>query len=387
MRKKIAILSISILLIMSGAAISPALGSISETFNDVNELLIKMILTLSSMLIIPASIISGKLAMKVKKRSLLITGMCIYLIGGVGGGFATNIYILLMFRALLGIGVGLILPLSTGLIVDFFNGEERKKMMGYSTAVNNLGAVIAIVLSGMLSSINWHFAFGVYLIGFVSLFLVIFLLPEPENKVSVQKSHSPLNKEVYKLMLSIAVVNIVFYSVPTNIAILIKTQQLGSTSISGFVIATLNLTSFIAGMFFNKISAFFKKYTSIFALLMMFVGYAILSLSKSLIQMEIALFFIGLGLGIILPLIFIATGKSVPLKDSTFAMALVNSSMYLGQFLSPILVSSAASYLGSTSIKFPFQFSAALMLISLLVTAYIVNAQKVNTTTSLYLYF
>ncbi|MCY6370928.1 MFS transporter [Clostridium ganghwense] len=376
MKKKAAILSISLLLIMSGAAISPALGSISENFENVNILLIKMILTLPSILIMPSSIISGKLSMKIKKRSLLITGLFIYLIGGIGGGFATNIYILLMFRALLGIGVGLILPLSTGLIVDFFEGEERKKMMGYSTALNNLGAVIAIILSGIFASINWRLSFSVYSIAIITLIFIVFVLPEPKEVTHVQDLHSPLNKKVYKMMLSMIVINIVFYSIPTNISLFIKVEELGSPNTSGFVIASLNLTSFIAGLLLTKITTIFKRNTPVYSLFMMFCGYIILIFSKSLVQIEIALILIGLGLGILLPLIFIETSKSVPLKDNTFAMALVNSSMYLGQFLCPILVSFIGSFLGNTSIKFAFQFSAALILISMLITYFEVKPKK-----------
>ena len=84
MKKKIAILSISLLLIMSGAAIAPALGNISDTFSGSSGLLIKMILTISSLMIVPSSIISGKLVEKVKKKSLLIAGISIYLVGGLG---------------------------------------------------------------------------------------------------------------------------------------------------------------------------------------------------------------------------------------------------------------------------------------------------------------
>ncbi|WFD09546.1 MFS transporter [Tepidibacter hydrothermalis] len=365
--KKISVLSISVLLIMSGASISPALGSISENFNPVNPLLIKMILTLPCILIMPASIISGNLSEKIKKRTLLITGLLVYLIGGVGGGFASNIYVLLAFRSLLGIGVGLILPLSTGLIVDFFEDEERKKMMGYSTAINNLGAVIAIILSGILGSVSWRFAFGVYFIALIPLLLVIFKLPEPKKRVSAEKSPLSLNKKVYKMMLLMAVVNIVFYSVPTNIAMLIKTQNLGSSSISGLVIASLNLTSFISGLFLTKFTNIFKKNATLYSLLMMLIGYIILSISNSLIQIELALILIGLGLGIVLTLIFIETSKSVSAKDSTFALALVNSCMYLGQFLSPLLINFIGNLLEITSIQFAFKFSTILLVISILV--------------------
>lgn len=368
MKTKITVLSISVLLIMSGASVAPALGSISETFVQANPLLIKMILTISSFLIIPSSIISGKMASFIKKRTILIIGLCTYIIGGVGGGFADDIYTLLALRALLGIGVGLILPLSTGLLVDFFEGEEQRKMMGYSTAINNLGAVIAIALSGILASINWRFAFGVYGIALIPLVLVVLFLPEAQKKHCSKEVSTKMNKEVYKLMFFIAVINIVFYSVPTNIAILMKSKGIATTSISGFVIATLNLTSFLVGMNYNKISNYFKKYTAAVSLGSMLLGFVVLSISSNLIQMVISLVFVGLGLGVILPYIFIATSRSVSYENSTYAMALVNSSMYMGQFLSPLFVAYIAGVFSFNSVEFPFQLSGILMLVALVIT-------------------
>ena len=50
---KLAILSISLLTIMASAAISPALSAIQDHFYDVDELYIKMIITLPALFIIP----------------------------------------------------------------------------------------------------------------------------------------------------------------------------------------------------------------------------------------------------------------------------------------------------------------------------------------------
>lgn len=377
MKKKLAILSISLLLIMTGAAMSPSLGNISDAFNDSSKLLIKMILTIPSLMIIPSSIISGKLVEKIKKRTILIVGISIYIVGGLGGGFAKSIYSLLMFRALLGVGAGLILPLSTGLIVDFFEGEQRNKMMGYATAINNLGGVIAIVLAGLLGSINWRFAFGVYAIALVSLFLVIAYLPEQEKyKTSDHFEKSSITKNIYILMLLIAIVNVVFYAVPTNIAIILKTFKIGNALMSGFIISTLNLVAFIVGMFFNDFSNVFKKYTLTFSLFSMFLGFLILSNSSTVFQIVCSLVFVGIGIGIAFPLIFISTGKCVSRKDSTFAMALVTSSMYFGQFLSPLLINVTASYLKNDSITFPFVFSAILIAITLVIIVFKVLSQR-----------
>lgn len=176
------ILSISLVTVMAGAAVAPALGTIALAFSNTNPVLIKMILTIPSILIIFVSLLAGKLTEKFTKRSILIAGLIFYICGGFGGSFANSIYQLLFSRVILGVGVGLIVPLSTTLIADFFSGDERTSMMGYSQASANLGGIITTILSGALSKLSWRYAFYVYLLGVLVLFLIIFALPEPDKK-------------------------------------------------------------------------------------------------------------------------------------------------------------------------------------------------------------
>ncbi|HEY5562272.1 MAG TPA: hypothetical protein VIK72_11055 [Clostridiaceae bacterium] len=46
------------------------------------------------------------------------------------------------------------MPLSTGLISYLFDKKEQSKLMGYSSAMNNLGGIIALSISGSLVSLN-----------------------------------------------------------------------------------------------------------------------------------------------------------------------------------------------------------------------------------------
>ncbi len=120
------IISISMATVMAGAAISPALGLIAEAFPDASETMIKLILTAPSIMIIPFSFLSSYLTSKITKRTIIMIGLVIYLIGGVGAQLMSTIELLLAFRLFLGAGVGLVMPLSMSLINDYFKGSERK---------------------------------------------------------------------------------------------------------------------------------------------------------------------------------------------------------------------------------------------------------------------
>ncbi|MCJ0930653.1 MFS transporter [Virgibacillus halodenitrificans] len=136
------IISISMATVMAGAAISPALGLIAEAFPDASETMIKLILTAPSIMIIPFSFLSSYLTSKITKRTIIMIGLVIYLIGGVGAQLMSTIELLLAFRLFLGAGVGLVMPLSMSLINDYFKGSERTKMMGYNSAFSNVGVLL-----------------------------------------------------------------------------------------------------------------------------------------------------------------------------------------------------------------------------------------------------
>lgn len=182
---KPAIISISLITVMSASAISPALYLIAAIFPNATPTMIKLILTGPSLTIVPFSFISSYLVNYMSKRNLLLLGISIYIIGGVGGQFANTIWILLLLRLLLGAGVGLILPLSMSLINDYFTGDERTRMMGYNSAFSNFGGIVTIVVAGILATYGWRIPFNVYLIGFVVMSLVFFFIPNERVKNEV----------------------------------------------------------------------------------------------------------------------------------------------------------------------------------------------------------
>lgn len=224
-RLTISILSVSLLTIMASAAISPAMAKIAQAFPDAGKTLIKLVLTMPSLMITPFALLSGWLVMRVSKKSVLYTGLAIYCLAGVGGGFAQTIPQLLVIRAILGIGIGLIMPLSTTLIADFFEGEARTKMMGLSGAVNNVGGVIFLAVSGWLACLSWRYSFGVYALSLVTLVMALLWLPEPKAQAASGPSRARLNASVFRCSFYGLLMMIAFYALPTNLALFIESQR------------------------------------------------------------------------------------------------------------------------------------------------------------------
>jgi MFS family permease len=222
------ILSISLLTIMASAAISPALKMIGDAFPHVDSTVIRYILVLPNLLVIPVSLFTGWLVTRINKKLVLEIGLITYLIGGVGGGFSQNIVLLLVMRGVLGIGLGMIMPLSVSLITDFFEGQERAKMLGLSSAVNQLGGILLLSVAGWLAAINWQTTFWVYTLAACTILLTLIWLPSPPEARIKEKVKVKLPGEVFLLALIGTFMMIAFYVVNTDLSFFIQGERVFS---------------------------------------------------------------------------------------------------------------------------------------------------------------
>ncbi len=374
------ILSISLLTVMAGAAVSPALGSISKAFPSVSPEMIKMIISLPAITIIVFSYVSGKLAARISKRYILIIGLLMYLLGGLGAALTTTIYQLLFFRAILGVGVGLLMPLSVAIIADFYEGAQRSKMIGLSPAISCLGGVLASFLGGLLAALNWRYAFGIYCLAIPSLLLTIIVLPESPESAEIEaleSSPARLPQQVILLACLQFLLMLVFFSVPTNIATFMQDQGIGNAALAGLALAVLNIFGFIGGLMFNTILKKLGKHALLGSIACMTAGFWLLSLSYQVNLLIVSVAILGFGFGILQPLIYLRTTQVVPKQKTPLAMSLISSSLFFGQFMSPILLSLLGSLIGNTGSRFTFHF-LSLTLLGALCTALILLLKPAN---------
>ena len=186
----IAIWSISALTSLPGLAVSPILGDLTKIFPKATDLDIQMLTSLPSLLIIPFILLGGKLTEKVDYVRVLKVGLWLFAASGVLYLISNRMWQLIVVSALLGIGSGLIIPLSTGLVSRYFVGTYRVKQFGLSSAITNFTLVIATAVTGYLAEVSWHLPFLVYLLPLVSILLVGHLKEDRSGEAALTASSS-----------------------------------------------------------------------------------------------------------------------------------------------------------------------------------------------------
>ena len=335
------ICTLSMLPIMAAATVAPILGEFQQVFPAASDLMIRMILTLPQILIIPGSLITGKLASRFRKKDLLVIGLILYIIGGLSGGLMPTISLLLMCRALLGLGIGIIYPLTTSLVADFFEGEERVHMMGLSSALNNLGGVIATLLSGILALISWRAPFLLYCIAIAVLIETIVFLPKesPDPLPSDNSSHSGV-LFILPYLMGILMLNIIFYTIPSTTSMSIRTLSLGGSIYSGLMLAIQNFCSFLTGATFKRSFPLFKKNIRYIGMFLIASGFLLFLLIQQRWSLTISMILIGSGYGLLTPYYLLKISNQASESSRTFALALASSSIFLGQFCNPLILAS-----------------------------------------------
>ncbi len=104
--------------------------------------------------------IYGKLADLFGRKNILTIGILIFLTGSFLCGLAQSMVMLIVFRAIQGLGAGSILAVSFTIIGDVFSLEERGKIQGGLSMVWGVAALIGPFLGGFLIDIlSWHWIF------------------------------------------------------------------------------------------------------------------------------------------------------------------------------------------------------------------------------------
>ena len=368
---KAAILSISTLTILMNAAIVPLLSSISTAFPQASPTLIKMSLSLPALMSILFSLLTGLLARFIPKKLLLAGGLLLYSLGGIGTGFTTSIQGFLALRALLGAGSGVIAPLASDFVADFYEGDQRAKMIGYANSSANITGIFMPILAASLAVINWRYAFGVYALGLVVLALTWVSIPlrMPAARTSVEKKpvfiFSPASLGP---SFSIFFLVLLFYTVPSNLSVFVQTEGIGSPSIAALVISISTFASTIINLVFAPIYARLKDWILPAGFFFCALGFLAITGVSSLAALITGEILIGIALGLLFPYFPLKIIEKTPPEETTGALAVLSSAFSIGMFLSPIFFYGATSLMKVSLIRSEFMLAAVLFGIGTLVS-------------------
>lgn len=373
----IGIWSVSALTSLPGLAVSPILGELSTIFPHATELDIQMLTSLPSLLIIPFVLLAGKLAEKRDFIRLLRVGLWLFAASGVLYLFSSRMWQLMAVSALLGIGAGLIIPLSTGLISRYFTGEYRVRQFGYSSAITNMTLVVATAVTGYLAEVHWRLPFAVYLLPLISLVLSAYLkkdaasvtikqaaaiIPPIQSTPVISGKYGIHIRHLVQLMLFYGLVTYVVLAVTFNLPFLMEAYHFSSGN-SGLMISLFFLAIMAPGFMLDSLVKLLGNKTKLYSLLAIAIGLLLIWISPTEWLIVPGCILVGLGYGIIQPLIYDKTVDTAIPQKTTLALAFVMVMNYLAILLSPFITDFFQWIFHTGSQEFPFIFNLCITIL------------------------
>ena len=367
---KTLLLAASSMTVMAGAIISPALPDIDLHFAEQSDVMIKLVLTMPALMITLFGAPMGMLADRFGKIRLLTAALLLYGIAGTVGGMVDNFTILLISRAGLGIAVAGIMSISTTLIGDYFQADERMKFLGTQASFMALGGVLFLNLGGVLAEWSWRGPFLLYLSGLVLAPLCLKALYEParHKPSAVAHSDTAVPDTSHRLKIALAYFlglmgMLLFYMVPAQLPFLLNAEFGSSSSTIGMLVSVVTLTGAFISFHYGKVRrriSIIGLYISSYVLAA--IGFCIMGLANGFGILLVGLVICGIGFGVIIPNGNVWLMTITPPQVRGRVIGGFSSVIFLGQFLSPIVVAPMQRWLGSLGLVFVAAGIASLVL-------------------------
>jgi EmrB/QacA subfamily drug resistance transporter len=134
--------------------------------------------------------LAGKLSDSFGSKKVFLVSLILFTASSLACGLAPNIYALIAFRFLQGIGGASFLPATAGIVSDQFP-ENRESAIGLFSSIFPIGGILGPNLGGwIVSRYSWRYIFYINLpIGIVLIGLILILL---ENPKVLSRSHIDL---------------------------------------------------------------------------------------------------------------------------------------------------------------------------------------------------
>lgn len=158
----------------TGSALNLSIPDIGEQFG-VSANFVGWLVTGYTLAVAAFSVPIGRVADITCRKTVLVTGLIIFIACCIAAVFAMSMIMLLVIRVIQGIGAAMIFSTNTAILISSFPGHMRGRVLGYSIASTYVGLSAGPVVGGFLNhNLGWKSIFILTgLLGIVALVAAI----------------------------------------------------------------------------------------------------------------------------------------------------------------------------------------------------------------------
>lgn len=305
------------------------------------------IITGPSLVAIPVLLITGLLAKRISKKTLLIINLVVFIVGGVGGAFVSNLTMLIISRILSGVPAIVILVPTLSIISELWKDEKRRsKIVGYYYGFSGAYGAALSFASGIIATFGWRNSFLLNGIAIIAFVMVVAFVPKtlPEGKrtpteefnetVNCNQTELALNKKGFVLLMtSLTIMSIFGFAMYYLMSVYVEERALGGSVYIGtlglVMEIAVSVVSFAFGFIYNKL----KKWMHPLIFISMGLLNALLIFNLGGGMTLIVFAFLGAGMTIAIDYYPTVIPNYVPQSKITLFMSIYEAVTYGAMFL------------------------------------------------------
>ncbi|ADF38312.1 MULTISPECIES: MFS transporter [Priestia] len=364
-RKKLdllALASVPLIMTLGNSMLIPVLPVIEKRL-QISSLQVSMIITVYSIFAIFLIPIAGYLSDRFGRKKIIIPSLLLAAVGGALTGWASwqmanPFWVILIGRAIQGIGSAGAMPVVMPCVGDMFKDEQEiTKGLGLIETANTFGKVLSPILGAFLAAMIWFLPFWfIPILCLISILLVIFLVKVPKNdssseseqkKKSIKQFLKDLKKTLKEnigwlmaIFILGAIIMLVLFGVLFYLSTILEERYHIVNTKKGLVMAipllALSISSFVAGKKVgnNKIV---MKWSAFFGFLLLTCSFIILFFNTSLFSILLTLVLGGIGIGAALPSLDALITEGIEKEERGTITSLYSSMRFVGVAAGPPL--------------------------------------------------
>lgn len=308
--------------------------------------------SVASIVCVVSSIAVGFLAgRKVPFRAMVLFCATVELIGSLLPFFADRYGLILILRALFGVGIGAMMSLGNSIAALVIAKERRPFVLGIAMFCGFGGNCLMQLAGGILADIRWNYVFLTHLFLVIPFLLLWIFCPSitvtADRGRAEKKGEGAFGRGVLGLSAVMGLVGLVIAPILIGCSFLAAAIHLSAT-IAGLVAVCFSLGCMIGGLLFSSLYRLFKRYCISAALIFTAGGVIGSAMAMSIPALCLLVFLGGIGFSLTQTSVMMAIGLLSLPQNVALSSSLVMSVFNLGMFLSSQFESAIGLLTGDT---------------------------------------
>ncbi|KXT76612.1 MFS transporter [Streptococcus sp. DD12] len=347
--EKISLLGLSLMLI-SSFSISSALPQMLVYYKGYPADQVEFLVSIPSFFVVVMLLANGYLVRRLSERQLIVTGLLCVSLAGSFPLFVQAYWLVLLSRAVLGMGLGMINAKAISIISERYSGKERVQMLGLRGSAEVVGGAVFTLAVGQLLRLSWSWSFAIYAFGLVILLAYLVCVPQgpgqTDKHLAQSSQKTPLSLMQWGKVIWLAIISswTVAISSVLNLRIpfLVSQSGMGTATQASYVLTAQQLTGIVSGMCFAFLLSRLKRHLLLVSCFGLAIALFMMTQVTSLGLLALSDVAVGFFYSIVLTAIFNQLSETIPFAQLNTATAVVLVGCNLGSALSPYLLKAIA---------------------------------------------